>query len=83
MRKVNIKKLRDEIAMVGVIILGIALLVCNFFKIVPSTDTPLGLGITAVISIGFPIGLILIVFGIVEFFRVRNTRYTRKKGTRK
>lgn len=83
MRKINKRKLRDELFYVGTMVLGIILLVLNCFKIVPGLENPLAIGITTVIAyLGFPLGIFFTAIGFMEFLEVHNKKYSRKKTRR-
>lgn len=62
-------KLGQELLTLAIAVLGIILLVCNFFKIVPEDN----LLITGFIAYGFPIGLTMVGLGIGTFLEIRNT----------
>lgn len=82
-RKINTKKLRDEIFGLVTVVLGIIALILNFFKIVPGLETPIEIGITTVIAyLGFPVGIFFIVGGIFVFSEARNRKNSRKKTRR-
>ncbi len=82
-RKINTKKLRDEIFGLVTFVLGIIALTLNFFKIVPGLETPLEIAITTVIAyLGFPVGIFFIVGGIFIFSEARNRKNSRKKTRR-
>ena len=82
-RKINTKKLRDEIFGLVTVVLGIIALILNFFKIVSGLETPIEIGITTVIAyLGFPVGIFFIVGGIFVFSEARNRKNSRKKTRR-
>lgn len=70
-------KLRDELYGLEIAILGIVIMVCNFFKIVPSNfeSSILLYMVTCVIAYGAIIGTVLLVGGTVYFLEVRDTNY--------
>ena len=60
------KKLTKEVSLLLMALVGVIILICNFFKIVPDNDI-----ITAIIAYGFLIGPAMIVLGIGTFFEIR------------
>lgn len=70
-------KLRDELRGLEIAILGIAIMVCNFFKIVPSNfeSSILLYMVTCIIAYGAIIGTGMLVGGTLYFLEVRDTNY--------
>ena len=63
------RKLAAELAYIAIAILGIVLLVLNFFKIVPENC----FAILFIIAYGFIFGPLFALIGVAGFFETRNT----------
>ena len=63
-------KLFHEVLGLSIAIIGVVILVCNFFKIVPENNDV----ITLFIAYGFLIGPVMAMLGIGYFLEVRDTK---------
>ena len=78
MAKMQKNKKRDVILGVTMIILGIAIFICNIFKITPGYDSRITCLITDVIAYGFFIGLGMIIIAIIKLDEIESEEYIRK-----
>ncbi|MCI8470806.1 MAG: hypothetical protein HFJ35_04930 [Clostridia bacterium] len=83
LKKINKRKLRDEIACIGLVILGVIIFICAKNRIAPGIENPISLMITSVVSVGYFAGPGCSILGICGFFEVRNKKYSRKRRHRK
>lgn len=81
MKKVNLKKMRDEIIYFLIGILGIVIFICNVTKNIPENWNTnfLSAFITFVVAYGFLIGPFVAVIGFLAFWEVRNDNSYFKK----
>lgn len=79
MRKINTRKLRDEMICLGLTVFGIVLFILNITKTVPGMEGTFSIIVTTVIAYGFFIGPVLTFLGIGSFLEIRNKKYSRKK----
>lgn len=79
MIRINKKKLRDELVMIGFAILGIIIFICNMKKVIPGFGNPIETVVSYVIAYGFFIGPLITVIATASFWEIRNKRYPRKR----
>lgn len=79
MKKINKRKLRDEMICLGLTVLGIILFFLNITKTAPGMEGTFETIITTVIAYGFFIGPVVAFLGIGSFLEVRNKKYSRKR----
>ncbi|MBQ2938400.1 MAG: hypothetical protein IJE05_05965 [Clostridia bacterium] len=78
MKKHQIRKLRDIILAIAVLILGIIITICNICHIAPGFDSGIEWVITTIIAYGLFIGDIMIVCSIAALDKILATDYRRK-----
>ena len=64
--------MRNVVLMILVILVGVVLMVCNFFKIAPGMDTVLSQGITIAVAYGLPLGIVYVVLGTASLLEIVN-----------
>lgn len=79
MRKINKRKLRDELIFLGLAVFGIVLFILNITKTAPGMEGTFSIIVTTVIAYGFFIGPVLTFLGIGSFLEVRKKKYSRKR----
>lgn len=75
LKKINKRKLRDELLAIGIVLIGVIWLICGIKKIAPGMDGIISSIVTMLVAVGFIGGLVCIGIGIAIFFEVRNKRY--------
>lgn len=79
MRKINTRKLRDEMSCLGLTVFGIILFFLNITKTAPGMEGTFETIVTTVIAYGFFMGPVLAFLGIGSFLEIRKKKYSRKK----
>ena len=78
--RINKKKLKDEMVMLALAILGIVIVICNMTKTVPGFGNPIETVISYVIAYGLFIGPGVTLLALLCFWDIRNTKYPRKRA---
>ena len=83
-RKINMRKLRDELLCLAGVVLGIVVFILNATKTIPGTNGIIEAFVSFIIGYGFLIGPAIVLMSISVFWEIRNTNYSRKnrKGAR-
>ena len=68
--RINKKKLKDEMVMLALAILGIVIFICNMTKTVPGFGNP----------IAEMVGPAVTLMSLLCFWDIRNTKYPRKRA---
>lgn len=79
MIRINKKKLRDEMGMLLLAVLGIVIFICNMTKTVPEFGNPIAEMVSWIIAYGFFIGPAVTLMSLLCFWDIRNTKYPRKR----
>ena len=79
MIRINKKKLRDEMGMFLLAVLGIVIFICNMTKTVPEFGNPIAEMVSWIIAYGFFIGPAVTLMSLLCFWDIRNTKYPRKR----
>lgn len=79
MEKKQNKKIRNVVLVVTILILGIAIFICNIFKITPGYDSRITCLISDVIAYGFFIGMGMVLIAMIKLDEITSEEYTRKK----
>ena len=77
--RINKKKLKDEVRMLLLAVLGIVIFICNMTKTVPEFGNPISEMVSWIIAYGFFIGPAVTLMSLLCFWEIRNTRYPRKR----
>lgn len=80
MRRINKRKLKDEVIMLVLAILGIVIFICNMTKTVPGLGNPIAKMVSCIIAYGFWIGPGVTLLALLCFWDIRNTKYPRKRA---
>lgn len=83
LKRINKRKLRDELLSIGIVLSGVIWFICGIKKIVPGTDDFFSLFLTSIISLGYLGGLPWIAMGVCAFFEIRKKKYPHKRRHRK
>lgn len=78
--RINKKKLKDEMVMLALAILGIVIFICNMTKTVPGFGNPIAEMVSWIIAYGFFIGPAVTLMSLLCFLDIRNTKYPRKRA---
>ena len=79
--RINKKKLKDEMVMLALAILGIVIFICNMTKKVPEFgNNPIEEMVSWIIAYGFFIGPAVTLMSLLCFWDIRNTKYPRKRA---
>lgn len=77
--RINKKKLKDEVRMLMLAVLGIVIFICNMTKTVPEFENPIAEMVSWIIAYGFFIGPAVTLMSLLCFWDIRNTKYPRKR----
>lgn len=80
MKRINKRKLKDEVIMLVLAILGIVIFICNMTKTVPEFGNPIAGMVSWIIAYGFFIGPAVTLMSLLCFWDIRNTKYPRKRA---
>lgn len=83
MKKEQKKRIRNVVLVVTILILGIAIFICNIFKITPGYDSRITCLITDVIAYGFFIGMGMVLIAMIKLDEITSKEYARKKTPKK
>ena len=83
MKRHQLKKLRDIILAIAVLILGVIISYCNFYHIAPGFDSGIECLISTIIAYGLFIGIIMVSGAVIALDQILATDYRRKNFPKK